>query len=83
MFYVVCFVSENFFTFNFLLLSLRETQHIFINCLQNADSNLIKKAYRRLLLQLHPDKSKAIDAEKAFRQVSAILSEEIILLLLF
>lgn len=38
--------------------------------LQEATLQDIKKAYRRLSLQLHPDKNDAPDAEVKFRQAS-------------
>lgn len=41
---------------------------------QNADASDIKKAFRRLSLVLHPDKSDAPDAEIKFRQVIMISS---------
>jgi DnaJ-class molecular chaperone len=36
---------------------------------QDASAADIRKAYRKLTLQLHPDKNKAEDAEEKFRQV--------------
>lgn len=41
---------------------------------QVANASEIKKAFRRLSLQLHPDKNSAEDAEQQFRKVSHILS---------
>lgn len=42
-----------------------------VNCfsLQSANASEIKKAFRRLSLQLHPDKNPAEDAELQFRKV--------------
>ena len=37
---------------------------------QDATLGEVKKAYRKLSLQLHPDKNDAPDAEVQFRQVS-------------
>ena len=37
---------------------------------RDADDNAIKKAFRRLARQLHPDVSEAPDAEVRFREVS-------------
>lgn len=39
---------------------------------QDADATLIRKAYRRLSLQIHPDKNDAPDAEVKFRQLVAV-----------
>ena len=41
--------------------------------LQDASQADIRRAYRKLSLQLHPDKNKAPDAEEKFRQVSVKL----------
>lgn len=38
--------------------------------MQNANASDIKKAFRRLSLQLHPDKNPSEDAELKFRNVS-------------
>lgn len=38
--------------------------------LQDASQADIRRAYRKLSLQLHPDKNKAPDAEEKFRQVN-------------
>ncbi|XP_069110655.1 dnaJ homolog subfamily C member 1-like isoform X1 [Argopecten irradians] len=40
--------------------------------LQDCTSNDIRRAYRRLSLQLHPDKNKEEDAEVKFRQLVAV-----------
>lgn len=57
--------------------SIKYSVYIFADCfnlscfeLQNANSSDIKKAFRRLSLQLHPDKNSAEDAEIKFRNVS-------------
>lgn len=39
---------------------------------QSASSGDIKRAYRKLSLQLHPDKNKEEDAEAKFRQLVSI-----------
>lgn len=39
---------------------------------QSANASEIKKAFRRLSLQLHPDKNPAEDAEQQFREVYAL-----------
>ncbi|XP_076468940.1 dnaJ homolog subfamily C member 1-like [Babylonia areolata] len=39
---------------------------------QDASAADIRKAYRKLTLQLHPDKNKADDAEEKFRQLVAV-----------
>ncbi|XP_041366521.1 dnaJ homolog subfamily C member 1-like [Gigantopelta aegis] len=43
-----------------------------LNVDQSATSTEIKKAYRKLSLQLHPDKNSAPDAEQQFRQMVAV-----------
>ncbi len=40
-----------------------------MNACQNSDSNEVKKAYRKLSLQWHPDKNPDPEAEVKFRQV--------------
>ena len=40
---------------------------------QSADSNDLRRAYRKLSLTLHPDKNKEPDAEVKFRQVKSLL----------
>jgi molecular chaperone DnaJ len=45
---------------------------------RDADADAIKKAYRRLAIQLHPDRNKAPDAEERFKELSeayAVLSD--------
>jgi len=37
---------------------------------KNANDDTIKKSYRKLALQLHPDKNKAPSAEEAFKKIS-------------
>ncbi|KAH7647985.1 hypothetical protein FG379_000768 [Cryptosporidium bovis] len=37
---------------------------------KNADDSTIKKAYKKLALQLHPDKCKAPSAEEAFKKIA-------------
>lgn len=37
---------------------------------RNASKDEIKKAYRKLALQYHPDKNKAKDAEERFKEIS-------------
>ena len=41
---------------------------------KDASSSEIRKAYRRLSLQLHPDKNKEPDAEHQFRKVQESFS---------
>nr|CAG4637277.1 EOG090X0BHG [Ceriodaphnia reticulata] len=43
-----------------------------LGVLQNCSQAEIRKAYRRLSLQLHPDKNDAADAEEKFRQLVGI-----------
>jgi len=40
-------------------------------CLQSTEAADLRRAYRKLSLQLHPDKNKEPDAEIKFRQVPA------------
>lgn len=45
---------------------------------RDADPDAIKKAYRKLAIQLHPDRNKAADAEERFKELSeafAVLSD--------
>ncbi|MFA5943465.1 MAG: molecular chaperone DnaJ [Candidatus Thermoplasmatota archaeon] len=45
---------------------------------RDADADTIKKAYRKLAVQLHPDRNKAADAEEKFKELSeafAVLSD--------
>lgn len=45
---------------------------------RDADADAIKKAYRKLAIQLHPDRNKAADAEERFKELSeayAVLSD--------
>ncbi len=45
---------------------------------RSADPDAIKKAYKRLAIQLHPDRNKAADAEDKFKELSeayAVLSD--------
>ena len=45
---------------------------------RDADTDAIKKAYRKLAIQLHPDRNKAADAEERFKELSeafAVLSD--------
>jgi len=46
---------------------------------RNASKEEIKKAYRRLVLQYHPDRNKSPDAEEKFKEISeayAVLSDD-------
>lgn len=46
---------------------------------RNASKEEIKKAYRRLVLQYHPDRNKSPDAEERFKEISeayAVLSDD-------
>ena len=43
-----------------------------LDLLQTASTPEIRKAYRRLSLQLHPDKNKDENAEESFRQVCVL-----------
>jgi len=40
--------------------------------LQSVEAAELKRAYRKLSLQLHPDKNKELDAELKFRQVLVV-----------
>lgn len=40
--------------------------------LKDASSGDIRKAYRKLSMQMHPDKNKEEGAEETFRQINAI-----------
>lgn len=69
-----CLVSRRFISFFIVLIYiinfLNEKQIVDELIFQAANASEIKKAFRRLSLQLHPDKNPAEDAEQQFRKVS-------------
>nr|CAG4641959.1 EOG090X0BHG [Eurycercus lamellatus] len=55
-----------------LVEELKENFYDILGVLQNCTQPEIRKAYRRLSLQLHPDKNDAPDAEVKFRQLVGV-----------
>ncbi|KAK7019716.1 DnaJ subfamily C member 1 [Halocaridina rubra] len=66
-----CWDSEEMELFD-LVEEINQNFYEVMGIAQDATTSEVKKAYRRLSLQLHPDKNDAEDAEVKFRQMVAI-----------
>lgn len=68
---VQCWDNEELEIFD-LVEEVNTNFYTLLGVAENADASEIRKAYRRLSLVLHPDKSDAADAEIKFRQLVAV-----------